>query len=280
MKRKTVQETIETCDGLDLFCETYPVDEPQGVAIISHGFGEHCGVYKSLADALQDQNFAVFTYDLRGHGKSPGERGDFGSLGDVVDDLELLVARANERYESKPLFLLGHNIGGSIAAIYTVKTRPHIGGLLLSHLPFHIESSSVQRIIKPLLKVFLPIESEHKAQDFLGAVQANDELLHHQALTMMATVELDEGHHRLQRKGDQLVCPLYVVCKKSHGAEHQRFFDRTLSYSKEIALHDMHPSAPSVFEPMIAWMAKRVPEFESMDEAVEDDDTELSARSF
>ncbi len=80
MNALITEETLEASDGSELFCRLFSCPEPKGVVTILHGYREHTGLYESFAKELQSQNIAVFSYDLRGHGKSPGERGDIYSI--------------------------------------------------------------------------------------------------------------------------------------------------------------------------------------------------------
>ncbi len=56
--------------------EWEPAQEPRAAVALLHGLGEHCGRYERLAGRFTDAGFAVSAIDLRGHGHSPGARGD------------------------------------------------------------------------------------------------------------------------------------------------------------------------------------------------------------
>ena len=67
--------------------------EPRAAVIFLHGFGEHTGVYHRYGFALNAVGIDLWAVDQFGHGLSPGNRGDFGSiedssaLGDALTDL-------------------------------------------------------------------------------------------------------------------------------------------------------------------------------------------------
>src|SRR5439155_25531642 len=48
---------------------------PRGVVLVNHGYAEHCGRYREVAHVIVNAGWAALSYDVRGHGKSPGERG-------------------------------------------------------------------------------------------------------------------------------------------------------------------------------------------------------------
>ena len=91
--------------------------KPQGAAravvILVHGFGEHLGRYGHVAESLVARGFAAVGWDLRGHGRSSGARGDTVDSDCLVDDLAAVCARF--RSESDPLFIFAHSLGGQIA---------------------------------------------------------------------------------------------------------------------------------------------------------------------
>ena len=103
--------------------EWLPEGETRGVVALVHGLGEHSGRYAHLANALTKVGFAVTALDLRGHGKTEGKRGDWPSYETQLDDIALMLKRAKNLYESKPLFLYGHSLGGNLVINYALR-RP------------------------------------------------------------------------------------------------------------------------------------------------------------
>ena len=263
------QETLETCDGIDLYSEFLECPSPLGVAIIVHGYGEHSGIYRSFCQELNSENFNTLTYDLRGHGKSPGERGDITSLQDCLDDLDLAIARVQDRFQGLPIFLFGHNLGSSIVALHCAYTKASFAGTVLTHIPFDIESSSTQRVMKPLLKLFSPIESTYSPQTFPGVDSGEDELMHNEKLSIVSTIELDEAHNYLLVNGDRLTHPLYVVASGAVASTHKEFFDGTYSYQKEFKRADHHLSQAELKADLIPWVKARL-----NDKPFDDDEAE------
>jgi alpha-beta hydrolase superfamily lysophospholipase len=115
---------------------------------IVHGFIEHGGRYRPVAEALAERGFAVSAVDLRGHGRSGGPRCFVRSFDEYLDDLDCSLARARERagdcpnfrisengtvpFSPKPLFLFGHSLGGLIAVLWCARRQPALTGLILS----------------------------------------------------------------------------------------------------------------------------------------------------
>ena len=106
---------LSTDDGLPLFLHDWPHAAPRGTVLIVHGLGEHGGRYAHVAAQLNAWGWRVMAHDHRGHGRSGGERGRIASDDALQRDLSLVIdaARAGS---TGPLLLLGHSMGGLIAA--------------------------------------------------------------------------------------------------------------------------------------------------------------------
>ena len=124
--------TLKTTDGHALHTRSWPAAEPRAQAVLTHGFGEHCGRYGGLAGALNAAGISLFAYDLRGHGSSAAPRGFVPRYDDLLDDLERVIAAAKREHPGLPLFLFGHSMGGNIALNYALRRPSGIRGALIS----------------------------------------------------------------------------------------------------------------------------------------------------
>ncbi len=99
-----------------LYAEQFlPTGTPKGAVVITHGYAEHCGRYRELAHVIVDAGWAALSYDVRGHGQSPGTRGFIDRFGGYLDDLAAMQAAARALIpEGAPLVLLGHSHGSLI----------------------------------------------------------------------------------------------------------------------------------------------------------------------
>lgn len=119
--------------GSRLFYRRWDISGPaKAQVVISHGFAEHSGRYRHVAEALNTGGFSVWALDHRGHGQSEGERGDIESVSAAVADLDLFVDVVREAVPTGPLFLVGHSMGGLIAAAYAEDHQDRLKGLVLS----------------------------------------------------------------------------------------------------------------------------------------------------
>src|SRR5436305_8720490 len=102
------------------------------VVLIAHGYGEHVGRYERPADALVAAGAVVYAVDHVGHGKSEGERVLVADFEDVVTDLHALDETARREHPGRPVALLGHSMGGLIAARYAQRYGDSLAALVLS----------------------------------------------------------------------------------------------------------------------------------------------------
>lgn len=91
---------------------------PDYLVLLCHGYGEHIGRYEWVAQRLVADGAAVYGVDHAGHGRSEGERVLIADYEPVVDDFRRLHERAALEHPGVPVVLVGHSMGGMIAARY------------------------------------------------------------------------------------------------------------------------------------------------------------------
>jgi len=116
--------TIDAPRGA-LYAEAFVPASPKGVVLITHGYAEHCGRYRELAHVITNAGWAALSYDCRGHGQSPGDRGYIDRFDIYLDDFAaaLSAARALVAPGAKTV-LLGHSHGGLITLRALCDERP------------------------------------------------------------------------------------------------------------------------------------------------------------
>jgi lysophospholipase len=100
--------------------------------VIVHGLGEHSGRYQPLVRALQGHRISIASQDQRGHGRSEGRRGHVDRFDDYIADLGSLLDTARTENSGCGTFVLGHSLGGVIAARYALDHPGELSGLILS----------------------------------------------------------------------------------------------------------------------------------------------------
>ena len=135
-----------------------PEGPPRGRVLLVHGLGEHMGRYAHVAEQLRSWGFAVRGYDHYGHGRSAGPRGDMVDARCLMGDLACMidVTRQLSLAQGKPLILLGHSLGGLIAANAVATQLRPVDGLVLSSPALATSANIVQKILLALLPKLAP----------------------------------------------------------------------------------------------------------------------------
>ncbi|MFI4928698.1 MAG: alpha/beta hydrolase [Burkholderiales bacterium] len=112
---------LHTSDELPLHVRQWTVKSPaHGLVLLVHGLGEHVGRYAALATWLNQAGWDVAGYDHRGHGASGGARGAIAQPDSLLDDLSVVIDALRHETQ-RPLVLLGHSLGGLIAARFVAE---------------------------------------------------------------------------------------------------------------------------------------------------------------
>ncbi len=115
------QGQFTTHDGLELYTQCWlPETTPRANLVVVHGIGEHSGRYANFAAWFVPQGFAVHSFDLRGHGKSPGVKGHVAHWADIRKDVGVFLDYVKQHGTNSPLFLIGHSMGGLIVLDYAL----------------------------------------------------------------------------------------------------------------------------------------------------------------
>lgn len=132
---------------IQLFFQAWlPDGAPKAGLVIVHGVAEHSGRYGNLVGALVAEGFALFAYDQRGHGRSPGRRGFIRSWSEYREDLDAFLSKIHSLTGNLPIFLFGHSMGALVVLDYCLHSDPDLRGVIVSAAP--IDSS---RAASPLL---------------------------------------------------------------------------------------------------------------------------------
>ena len=129
------EEFIQSHDGKSLLFQRWlPGNDqpPKGQVLVVHGYGEHGARYREIAHVFADHGLATFAVDLRGHGRSEGQRGYIQNFAHYLNDVDVALERLDQNL---PTFVLGHSLGGLISLDYDGSRRPLIAWLIISN-PF------------------------------------------------------------------------------------------------------------------------------------------------
>lgn len=196
--------TFTASDGDNLAVQDWYLPEgtvQRGAVLVVHGLGEHAGRYDTLARTLNCWGFSVRSYDQYGHGESDGVRGGLPHPNRLLDDLADLVESTRVRNPGVPLVLLGHSLGGLVAAGFVARTLRAVDGLVLSSPALATRMSPVQRMLMAVVPRIAPNLTVGNGLDpqFLShdrkIVQAylNDPRVHDRISGRLAQFIVEEG---------------------------------------------------------------------------------------
>jgi alpha-beta hydrolase superfamily lysophospholipase len=157
--------TIKAADGTALHLTEWPVDAAaaRGTVLLVHGLGEHAGRYAWLAGQLNAAGWHVAGHDHRGHGRSGGPRGAIPGHDALLVDLAQVLDHVRAQRPG-PLVLLGHSMGGLVAARFVAESmapkpaawsRP-VDALVLSSPALAVDLSAVQKLLLAVGSALLP----------------------------------------------------------------------------------------------------------------------------
>ncbi|SFM30101.1 alpha/beta hydrolase [Variovorax sp. OV329] len=174
---------------------------PRGVVHITHGLGEHAGRYAHVAHRLNALGFAVRAHDHFGHGQSSGARGGLPHGLRLNEDLALVVDDARAAFPGLPLVLLGHSMGGLVAASFVARGVRPVDALVLSSPALSPTLSAAQKGLIAVLSRVAPglrMGNGLDAQDLshdpaVATAYTGDPLNHDRIGARLARYLADEG---------------------------------------------------------------------------------------
>jgi alpha-beta hydrolase superfamily lysophospholipase len=263
-------------DGLNLYFQSWQTEtQPKGVISLVHGLGEHSGRYAYWADRLNQAGYHVVAYDLRGHGKSGGQRGHILSFDEYLSDTALLLQETEAKFPKLPHFLYGHSLGAIIAWVYVLRRKPKLAGVILTALDYRnaLEEQKGKVLLSKILGSFAPKMSISSGLDpqtisrdpDVVARYVNDPLVHAQLSLGFAKNSLKSIPWAIQHSSDWSL-PVLVM----HGEKDMlgyvagsREFASSVSGDCTLKVwpglyHEIHnePEKEQVFEYMREWLDK------------------------
>mgnify|MGYP002336249402 CR=1 FL=1 len=139
MTSSPTEAWLEGDGGLRIFTRHWaPSGTPKASLVICHGVNSHGGQYIRAAEEFAARGFAVTALDLRGRGRSEGERFYVDSVDDYVSDLSKAIELGRSHHPNLPLFLLGHSAGGVTAVSYALDYQDRLDGLICESFAFRV----------------------------------------------------------------------------------------------------------------------------------------------
>ncbi|MBI2964528.1 MAG: lysophospholipase [Deltaproteobacteria bacterium] len=265
--------------GLRLYWQAWlPEAETRAALLVAHGYGEHGGRYGNLVERFVPRGFAVYALDHRGHGRSEGPRGHVGRFTELVADLHALRVRVEEMERGRPLFLLGHSLGGLIAVGYLLTHASGLAGAVLSSPALALAERPPRplrwlarglSIVAPRTSLRGNVRPELLSRDSaVGAAYVTDPLVHRRATARFFT-EFERAARDAEERAPEIRLPVLVLQagddRLVQAAAAERFAARLGSEVKELRVysglfHEIfnETERERVFADLERWMEARL----------------------
>lgn len=218
---KHLESSFAGVGGLELHSQAWvPDGTPRAVVALVHGVGEHCGRYMNVVRPLVDDGYAVYSFDQRGHGRSPGRRVHIDRWTEYRDDLSAFLGTVRTAQPGAPVIVYGHSMGSLVVLDYLLQKPSGLAGAVISGValqpagvgsPAMIAMARVLTHVTPTLAISLGIAAEDLTRDpaALAAYRA-DPLVTGKATVRWGTESLDTVE-RIKAGMSDIRMPLLVV---------------------------------------------------------------------
>jgi acylglycerol lipase len=213
------EETLTNADGLKLFVRSLkPAQPARAVVVIVPGFNSHSGYYAWTAEQLSQRGYAAYALDLRGRGRSDGERFYVQRFQDYVEDVATLMTTVRQREPGLPIFLLGHSAGGVVSCLYALEHGAELAGFVCESFAFQVPAPDFAlAALKGLSHVaphahVLRLKNEDFSRD-PAVVQAmnDDPLIAHESQPTLTVAEMVRADELLKQAFPRFTLPLLIL---------------------------------------------------------------------
>jgi alpha-beta hydrolase superfamily lysophospholipase len=206
--------------GTELFWQSWlPAHAPRAVLVNLHGLGDHSSLYPTLAEFFPPRGIALYAFDLRGNGRSPGQRAYIRRWDQYREDLRRFLDRVRGWQPDLPLFVLGNSLGGLIVLEYALHYPDGLAGVIaaapplgkLGVPPVLIAMGRVLSRVAPRFTLRVGMDLTGLARDpaVIEAVLA-DPLFHRWGTARLST-EVTSAIARVQGQAEAFSVPVLIL---------------------------------------------------------------------
>jgi len=271
------EEWLDGKGGLRIFTRHWePAQAPTATLVICHGVNSHGGQYIRAAEDFAAHGYAVTALDLRGRGRSEGERFYTDSIDDYVSDVAQTIELARSKHPDLPVYLLGHSAGGVTSVTYALDHQDRIDGLICESFAFRVYAPDIALKLLEGASHLIPhthvlkLKMEDFSRDPAWVAQLNaDPLTLDEVQPVQTVASFARAGERFEREFSRITLPVLILHGTADKATRpdgsQQFFDEAGSSDKTLKLYEGHYhdllndlGREQVMDDIIGWIDARI----------------------
>ena len=272
-----IEEWLDGTGGRIFTRHWEPEGTPEASLVLCHGVNSHGGQYIRAGETFAARGYAVTALDLRGRGKSDGERFYIDSIDDYVSDLALAIDLARSKHPELPLYLLGHSAGGVTSVTYALDHQDKLAGLICESFAFRVYAPNfalkllegADHIVPHAHVLKLKMEDFSRDPEWVANLNA-DPLTKDEVQPVGTVAAFARAGERFEREFGRITLPVLILHGTADKATRpdgsQEFFDKAGSTDKALKLYEGHYhdllndlGSDEVFEDIVGWIDARLP---------------------
>ncbi|MEM9214930.1 MAG: lysophospholipase [Cyanobacteria bacterium P01_F01_bin.150] len=220
-----------------------PSCSPKGIVALVHGLGSHSGLFETIVQRLIPEGYILYGLDLRGHGRSPGQRGYINSWEEFRGDLDCFLshiidahyyhnpntptnkcgaakhAKDLHQHPRLPLFVVGHSLGGVISLDYAMHNPEKLTGVVaiapaigcVGVPPIKLQISKMLSQIWPRFTLSTGLDHGAASRDPAIITRYQNDSLRHAKGTARLATEFMTTTRWIHNHASRLACPLLIL---------------------------------------------------------------------
>ena len=266
------------CDGTQMHAVRWlPDSEPKFVVCLIHGLGEHSGRYDQMAQYYASLGIEVVSFDLRGHGKSAGQRGHSDDFKQLIRDIDRFLNEASKIDLAKPHFIYGHSLGATLAIKYALSHPGEYKGVILSAPMFRpafqppkwkVMLGKKLQSLWPTLSLSNEIDVNTLSRDETVLKKSKEDPLNHDRISARLGTQILQEGERLMCDIPTVGFPLLMMhgdadgltCHKASALFSEYAGDKCTLKIWDGFYHELHhePAKEDVYNYCIDWMKRQL----------------------
>jgi acylglycerol lipase len=274
-----IEGTFKGVRNVNIYYQAWlPDGNVTAVLLVVHGLGEHSGRYMNVVNHFVPLGYAVYGLDHIGHGKSDGGREVIERFADFTDSLTIYYERIKGWQPGKPIFLLGHSLGGLIVPYYLLEHQAGFRGAIISAplvkvgdniSPMTIILGKILSAVAPKVGI-LPLDASLISRDpEVVKAYVNDPLVFHGKTPARLASEMLKAMMRVTAEAGKITLPVIILQgsldKLVEPAGAQMLFDKVSSTDKTLKVYEglyhevfNEPERERVLKDVETWLAAHI----------------------